>query len=60
VNGKPICFIVDARNLTLAERGMKRPTSMGLDISRSDFLSALGRIAIYLRGKYPAIVVFDH
>jgi len=33
-----VAFIVDTRGLGLAERGMSRPTSMGLDIPRAEFL----------------------
>ena len=38
-----LLFIVDTRSLTLAERGMRAPTTMGLDLSRAEFLAALGR-----------------
>lgn len=55
----PVCFIVDTRNLTLAERGMTRPSSMGLDLQRSEFLSATGRAAAFLSGRDTAVVVFD-
>lgn len=36
-----IAFIVDTRGLSLDKRGMRRPTSMGLDLSRAEFLDAL-------------------
>ena len=54
----PICFIVDTRNLTLEERGMTRPSSMGLDINRSDFLGALNKAVVFLVGKDTASVIF--
>jgi len=41
-DGRPIAFIVDTRGMTLAERGMTRPTSMGLDLTRASFLELLG------------------
>lgn len=40
-----VAFIVDTRGLTLAERGMRRPTAMGLDASRATFLERLGSAA---------------
>ncbi len=39
--GCPVGFIVDTRGLTLAERGMSRATTMGLDLTRAPFLDAL-------------------
>lgn len=33
-----VAFLVDTRGLSLAERGMSRPTSMGLDLARVEFL----------------------
>lgn len=36
-----VAFIVDTRPLTLEERGMTRPTSMGLDITRAEFLDRI-------------------
>jgi hypothetical protein len=33
-----VAFLVDTRGLSLAERGMSRPTSMGLDVARVEFL----------------------
>ncbi len=33
-----VAFIVDTRGLSLEERGMTRPTSMGLDVTRREFL----------------------
>jgi hypothetical protein len=58
VNREPVCFIVDTRNLTLAERGMTRSTSMGLDINRSDFLAAVSKAADFLSGQDTASVIF--
>lgn len=49
-DGRPIAFIVDTRGMTLAERGMTRATSMGLDLTRAEFLELLGRAA----ARYPA------
>jgi hypothetical protein len=44
-DGRLIAFIVDTRGMTLEERGMTRPTSMGLDLTRAEFLEMLGRTA---------------
>jgi hypothetical protein len=42
----PLSFIVDTRQLTLAQRGMKQSTSMGLDIDRSQLVNALTNIGL--------------
>ena len=39
----PLCFIVDTRSLTLQQRGMKRATAMGLDMTRKHFLEGLAK-----------------
>jgi hypothetical protein len=58
VNNQPVGFIVDTRNLTLQERGMKKPTAMGLDIDRAEFLSALAKAARVVGTGGSAAVVF--
>lgn len=58
VNREPVGYIVDTRNLTLEERGMSRATSMGLDISRADFLAALTKANTFLDGRDTAVVIF--
>ena len=55
---KPVAFIVDTRGLTLKERGMERATSMGLDISRADFLKALDKAGLLINGKSSFAVIF--
>jgi hypothetical protein len=40
-----VAFLVDTRGLSLPERGMARATSMGLDLTRADFLGRLQRAA---------------
>jgi hypothetical protein len=40
---QPLAFIVDTRDLTLAQRGMQRATAAGLDITRAQLLSALSQ-----------------
>jgi hypothetical protein len=60
VGGEPVCFIVDTRDLTLADRGMKRPTGMGLDVTRSEFLAALDRASPFLKGSDTGSVIFEH
>ena len=57
--GVPVLFIVDTRNLTLAERGMKAATTMGLDIGRREFLTALDQAARLVPGSGLRIIVFD-
>lgn len=44
-DGRLVAFIVDTRGMSLAERGMSRATSMGLDLTRAEFLEALARVA---------------
>ena len=40
---QPVLFLVDTRELTLEQRNMRVPTTMGLDLTRAEFLAALGR-----------------
>ena len=54
-----VVFIVDTRSLTLEERGMARATAMGLDVGRSEFLAALGRVGASLPGGGLRAVVFS-
>ncbi len=53
-----VAFIVDTRGLTLAERGLTRPTTMGLDITRAEFLARVDRVA---PGEAPGLtaVIWD-
>lgn len=55
----PICFIVDTRNLTLKQRNMNRATSMGLDISRSQFLGGLAKVGGFVPEKGTWILIVD-
>ena len=59
IDKKPVCFIVDTRNLSLKERGMTAPTTMGLDINRSDFVTALAKAARFVEGQRVGAVVFQ-
>ena len=54
----PLAFIVDTRGLSLEERGMQRATSMGLDITRAEFLSLLQRARQGAGEGGPVIVVY--
>jgi hypothetical protein len=45
--------------MTLAERSMTRPTTMGLDISRADFLKALDAASLMCPEKGASILVFE-
>jgi hypothetical protein len=54
----PISFIVDTRGLSLADRHMAQPTTMGLDVSRAQFLSALTRAAQAAPATGAAVIVY--
>lgn len=56
---QPILFLVDTRSLTLAARGMRLPTAMGLDIARADFLRALERTCAIAPPDGLGVVVYD-
>lgn len=58
-DGVPVCFIVDTRGLTLRERGMDRPTTMGLDLTRAQFLAGLHEIGNTLTGAGSSVVTFE-
>lgn len=45
VDGALGAFIVDTRGLSLEQRGLARPTAMGLDLTRAEFLEAIYRAA---------------
>lgn len=55
----PILFIVDTRRLTLAERGMRAATTMGLDLSRAEFVAGLERAAAAAPAAGLGAVIFD-
>jgi hypothetical protein len=55
----PIAFIVDTRGLSLADRHMDRPTSMGLDVTRAEFLAALARAARAAPTTGAAVLVYS-
>jgi hypothetical protein len=54
----PVAFIVDTRGLTLAERGMHQATTMGLDITRPQFLAALTAASQQVSATGPAVLVY--
>jgi hypothetical protein len=54
----PLSFIVDTRRLTLEERGMERATSMGLDITRAQFLDGLTSVGSRTPAHGTWIVIF--
>lgn len=58
VDGLPAAVLIDTRGLSLAERGMQRPTTSGLDITRAHLDEELSRIAADLPSEGSAIVVF--
>lgn len=56
----PIAFIVDTRGLSLVDRHMGRPTSMGLDVTRAEVLAALARAAQMAPATGVAVLVYAH
>jgi hypothetical protein len=54
----PLAFIVDTRGMTLAERHMQQATTMGLDVSRAEFIAALERAAMDVPQTGPAMLVY--
>lgn len=58
LDGFPLAFIVDTRGLSLAARGMDRPTAMGLDLTRAQLLAALEAAARAVPATGPAMIVF--
>ena len=54
----PVAFIVDTRGMTLAARHMTRATTMGLDMTRAEFLSGLGAAAPLAPERGAAVVVY--
>ena len=57
--GPAICFIVDTRGLTLEERGMGRATTMGLDLTRAQFLAGLEEVGVSFKADSALVVVFE-
>jgi hypothetical protein len=54
----PISFIVDTRGLSLADRHMRQATTMGLDVSRAEFLTALTRAAQAAPVTGAAVIIY--
>jgi hypothetical protein len=54
----PISFIVDTRGLSLADRHMRQATTMGLDLSRAEFLTALTRAAQAAPATGAAVIIY--
>jgi len=55
----PLAFIVDTRGLTLTERQMQQATTMGLDVTRAQFIAALRDAARAVPAVGPAILVYQ-
>ena len=53
-----ICFVVDTRGWTLEERGMSRATTLGLDLTRAEFLDGIAEVAHSAPDVGTALVVF--
>lgn len=58
-DGFPVGFIVDTRGLTLAERSMRRPTAMGLDLTRADFLRRLAAVRHAAGGAASIVIIVN-
>jgi hypothetical protein len=59
LDGFPLAFIVDTRGLTLAERHMQQATTMGLDLTRAEFLDALAVASQAVPANGAAILVYQ-
>ena len=57
-DARPLMFIVDTRGLSLSQRGMQRVTSMGLDMTRAEFLALLEQAAASAPKQGCATIVF--
>ena len=55
----PISFIVDTRGLSLDDRHMRQPTTMGLDLSRAEFVSGVARAAEAAPAAGAAVIVYQ-
>lgn len=55
---EPVLFIVDTRSLTLGDRGMTVPTTMGLDLTRAEFLASLARASHHAPATGFGAVIF--
>lgn len=55
----PLAFVVDTRGLSLAERHMRQPTTMGLDLTRAEFLDALATASQAAPAHGAAIVIYQ-
>jgi hypothetical protein len=58
IDGRPLAYLLDTRGMTLAERGMTRATTMGLDIDRAAFLDGLAAAAAMVPGEGAWILTF--
>jgi hypothetical protein len=59
LDGTTIGFLVDTRGLSLAERQMEHATTMGLDLTRAQFLDGLARAAAFAPREGSVILVFS-
>jgi hypothetical protein len=55
---QPVLFIVDTRSLSLEQRGMTTPTTMGLDLTRAQLLKLVLRAAELAPAENFGVVVF--
>jgi hypothetical protein len=54
----PLAFIVDTRGLSLAERHMQQATTMGLDVTRAEFVTALQAASLAVPERGTAVLVY--
>ena len=59
VDGFPVSFIVDTRGLSLTDRHMGQATTMGLDMTRAEFVAGLARAAAAAPQRGVAIIVYE-
>ena len=55
----PLAFIVDTRGMSLVERHMQQATTMGLDVTRAEFLHALTIASKDAPASGAAIVIYQ-
>lgn len=59
LDGRPVGFLVDTRGLSLAARHMEHATTMGLDLTRQQFLDGLNEAATLAPSRGATFLVFD-
>jgi len=60
LNRFPVAFIVDTRGMSLEERHMRQATTMGLDLTRAEFLAALSAASQMVPRTGASILIFRY